>query len=76
MTSGVRLACESERALLIADIARLIRDPTMPEGTRLAGLTLIGWLARRRPEEPPHTIGVEEALQSERRLQAVRGKTR
>lgn len=48
----------------------------MPEGTRVAGLTLIGWLARRRPEEPPHAIGVEEARMSERRLQAVRTKPR
>jgi hypothetical protein len=69
-------ADEVERARLIADIARLIREPATPEGTRLAGLTLIGWLARRRPEEPPHAIGVKEARKSERRLQAVRSKAR
>jgi hypothetical protein len=69
-------ADEAERARLIADIARLIREPATPEGTRLAGLTLIGWLARRRPEEAPHAIGVKEARKSERRLQAVRSKAR
>ena len=57
-------ADETARARLIADIARLIREPTVPEGTRLAGLTLIGWLARRRPQELPHSIGVEEARRS------------
>jgi hypothetical protein len=57
-------ADERARARLIADIARLIREPTVPEGTRLAGLTLIGWLARRRPHELPHSIGVEEARKS------------
>jgi hypothetical protein len=69
-------ADEAERARLIANIACLIREPAMPEATRLAGLTLIGWLARRRPEEPPHAIGVKEARKSERRLQAVRSKAR
>jgi hypothetical protein len=66
----------SERARLITDIGRLIRGPTVPETTRLAGLTLIGWLARRLPEEPAHAVGVEEARQSRRRLQAARAKAR
>jgi hypothetical protein len=48
----------------------------MPEGTRLAGLTLIGWLARRRPDEAPHSIGIEEARESERRVRTTRTKTR
>jgi hypothetical protein len=68
------LADENQRARLIADIARLIREPAVPENMRVAGLTLIGWLARRRPEEAPHAIGVPEALESERRLQAIRAK--
>jgi hypothetical protein len=67
---------ESVRARLIADIGRLIRHPSVPENTRLAGLTLIGWLARRRPEEAPHAIGVDEARKSERCLQAARAKAR
>src|SRR4051794_29289521 len=77
-TSGPREGCgersedeipdEGERARLISDITRLIREPHMPETTRCAGLTLIGWLARRMPGEPAHAIGVSEARQSERRL--------
>jgi hypothetical protein len=59
---------EGERARLISDITRLIREPQMPETTRTAGLTLIGWLARRMPGETAHAIGVDEARQSERRL--------
>jgi hypothetical protein len=70
------LADECARARLISEIARLIREPTVPEGTRVAGLTLIGWLARRRPEEAPHAIGVEEARKSERCMQAARVKAR
>ncbi|HZU83576.1 MAG TPA: hypothetical protein VE987_11690 [Polyangiaceae bacterium] len=66
------MADENERARLIADITRLMREPTMPESTRRAGLTLIGWLARRRPEEAPHAVGVEEAVESERRLRSAR----
>ena len=61
---------EGERARLISDITRLIREPQMPETTRTAGLTLIGWLARRMPGEAAHAIGVDEARQSERRIRA------
>jgi hypothetical protein len=90
-TAAATLADESERARLIADIARLIREPTVPEGARRAALTLIGWLARRRPDELPHAAGVEEARNSKRHaiagiaersdhqpiaLQAVRAKSR
>jgi len=67
---------ESERTRLIAEIMRVIREPSMPEGTRLAGLTLIGWLARRRPDEAPHSVGIAEARESERRLRATRVKSR
>ena len=67
---------ECERARLISDITRLIREPHMPETTRTAGLTLIGWLARRMPGEAPHAIGVAEARQSERRIRAAQRKTR
>ena len=67
---------EGERARLICDITRLIREPHMPETTRCAGLTLIGWLARRMPGEAAHAIGVSEARQSERRLRAAQRKTR
>ena len=67
---------EGERARLISDITRLIREPHMPETTRCAGLTLIGWLARRMPGEAPHALGVSEARQSERRLRAAQRKPR
>ena len=58
------------------EISRVIRDPSMPETTRTAGLTLIGWLARRLPGELPHAIGIPEARESERRIKAARQKLR
>ena len=67
---------EGERARMISDLTRLIREPHMPETTRCAGLTLIGWLARRMPGEAAHAIGVSEARQSERRLRAQRKSSR
>jgi hypothetical protein len=67
---------ETERTRLIADIMRLMREPAMPENARTAGMTLIGWLARRRPEESPHAIGIDEARESERRIRAARAKAR
>jgi hypothetical protein len=73
---GYGMADEGERTRLIADIMRLIRDPAVPESTRLAGLNLIGWLARRRCDEAPHAIGIAEAHESERRYKAARAKTR
>jgi hypothetical protein len=69
---GPGLTDETDRTRLIADLTRLIHQPAVPEATRLAGLTLIGWLARRRPEEMPHTIGIDEARESERRIRAAR----
>ena len=38
-------------------------------------MNLIGWLARRRPDEAPHALGLDEARESERRIRAAR-KTR
>jgi len=67
---------EGERARLIGDLTRLLREPQMPETTRCAGLTLIGWLARRMPGEAAHAIGVSEARQSEQRLRAAQRKAR
>jgi hypothetical protein len=63
---------ETERTRLIGDIMRLLREPAMPEATRNAGMTLIGWLARRRAEESPHALGITEARESERRMKAAR----
>ncbi len=67
---------EAERTRLIADIMRLLQEPSVPRTARLAGMTLVGWLARRRPDEAPHAIGIEEARESERRIRSARSKTR
>ncbi len=67
---------ETERARLIDELSRVMRDPTMPETTRTAGLTLIGWLARRFPGECAHAIGIPEARESERRMKMARQKVR
>ena len=40
-------------------------------GHALAGMTLVGWLARRRADEAPHAIGIDEARESERRIRAA-----
>jgi hypothetical protein len=70
------VADESDRAKLINEISVLIREPLMPESTRTAGLTLIGWLARRMPGECAHALGVAEARASERMMKAARRKVR
>jgi len=70
------VADESDRAKLISEISVLIREPLMPESTRTAGLTLIGWLARRMPGECAHALGVAEARESERMMKTARRKVR
>jgi hypothetical protein len=67
---GCCLFDEAERRRLMADIMRLVHDARLPETTRVAGLTLIGWLARRRSDEAPHALGIPEARESEQRLRA------
>ena len=42
---------ESARTRLIGQIATLIRRDDTPQHAREAGLTLIGWLARRMPQD-------------------------
>jgi hypothetical protein len=54
------MACEDERTRLISQIASLLRESSIPADARDAGLTLIGWLARRMPGEPVSIVGVEE----------------
>ena len=61
---------EWERARLISDISRVLDEPSMPSETRIACLSLIGWLARRRPGESAHALGLDEARESERRIRA------
>jgi hypothetical protein len=51
---------EEERTRLIGEIASLLREDSLPDEARAAGLTLIGWLARRMPGESASTAGVDE----------------
>jgi len=52
---------ERERKELIAAIVAFVRAESIPVEVRQAALTLIGWLARRRPEETACTRGLYEA---------------
>ncbi len=63
---------EAARTKLIDELGRIVRDPAVPCTAKAAGLTLIGWLARRKPSEPPHALGLHEARESEGRLRAAR----
>src|SRR5262245_29066781 len=61
MLHGARtMAPEEERTRLIGEIASLLREDSLPADARAAGLTLIGWLARRMPGEAASTAGVDE----------------
>jgi len=51
---------ECDRTRLIAELASLLRDCDLPTDARTAGLTLIGFLARRMPGECSSTVGVVE----------------
>lgn len=66
------MADESDRTRLIDEISRVLREPMVPESTRTAGLTLIGWLARRMPGECAHALGVAEARESKRMPRVTR----
>ncbi len=54
---------ECDRTRLIAELASLLRECEMPDEARAAGLTLIGFLARRMPGEEASTVGVVEVTQ-------------
>ena len=54
------MAAEEDRTRLIGEIASILRDTSVPAEARAAGLTLIGWLARRMPGEAASRDGVEE----------------
>lgn len=62
------MAAEEQRTRLIAEIAGLLKEATMPADARAAGLTLIGWLARRMPGEAASRDGVEEMHRRERAI--------
>jgi hypothetical protein len=76
LAEEICVADETMRTRLIGDIVLLLRDTATPETARVAGLTFVGWLARRRLEETPHAAGVDEARESERRLRSARAKAR
>jgi hypothetical protein len=42
---------QTTRTRLIGEIATVIRSHTTPQEAKQAGLTLIGWLARRMPQD-------------------------
>lgn len=50
---------ELDRVRLIGELTSILHEPSMPEATRTAGLTLIGWLARRMPGEAAHALGCD-----------------
>lgn len=56
---GYRMRSERDRTRLIAELASILRECSMPDDARSAGLTLIGWLARRMPGEAASTDGVD-----------------
>ena len=76
LAEEICVADETLRTRLMGDLGLLRRDPATPETARVAGLTFVGWLARRRLEETPHAVGVDEARESERRLRSARAKAR
>ena len=69
-SGGPYVPDEWERARLISDISRVLKEPSMSGETKTACLTLIGWLARRRPGESAHALGIDEARESERRIRS------
>ncbi len=75
------MSSEDERTRLIGEIACLLRSDSIPDEARSAGLTLIGWLARRMPGETACRHGVDEMhrraqIYAERRPRAVRPRGR
>jgi hypothetical protein len=68
------MVCEEERTRLIGEIASLLRGDSVPDEARAAGLTLIGWLARRMPGEGPSQDGVDEMKRRSAALCVARGE--
>ena len=56
------MTAEEDRTRLIGEIARVLREDPVSEEARCAGLTFIGWLARRMPGEPVSLAGVREMV--------------
>jgi hypothetical protein len=70
------MRAECDRTRLIAELATLLRDCELPDEARHAGLTLIGWLARRMPGEGPSIVGVEQATRQHVHFTACAGAIR
>jgi hypothetical protein len=49
--SDVAMMSQPQRARLIGQIATVLRKADCPPEARQAGLTFIGWLARRMPHD-------------------------
>ena len=64
---------ECDRTRLIAELACFLRECDLPQEARAAGLTLIGFLARRMPGEGPSTVGVAEVTERARASQEEPG---
>jgi len=56
------MTAEEDRTRLIGEIARVLRDGSVPDDARAGALTFIGWLARRMPGEAVSTAGVSEMV--------------
>jgi hypothetical protein len=50
-TTVMTMLSEANRTRLINELACVLREQCVPPETRAAGLTLIGWLARRMPDD-------------------------
>ncbi len=55
---------EDSRARLIGEIATVLHSQTVPPEAKQAGLTLIGWLARRMPGDQTPAHGIRRATLS------------
>ena len=55
--------CEESRTKLITELATMLRCDTLPDEMREAGLTLIGWLARRMPGDDTPSHGIRRPQQ-------------
>jgi len=51
LPANMKLMTEAERTRLIGEIATVLKSSKIPAEARQAGLTLIGWLARRMPQD-------------------------
>ena len=58
------MTAEEDRTRLIGEIARVLREDPVSDEARCAGLTFIGWLARRMPGEPVSLAGAREMVSS------------